>query len=173
MFFLAGLAARNLTRNLRRTVITSVAVVFGVAVMILGFGVVDGLDENVIRAASTTTTGDLLLRPAHYPTDGLTWPAEEAQLVPAELSTAIAAHGVATGRVVFSGRAVHGAEGVADVDIAQFGERLGQLLRHHSEQHVRRATGRERNDDANRAVRKVERCAATRRHGHAQCEQEK
>lgn len=112
MVSLAGLAARNLTRNLRRTFITSIAVVFGVAVMILGFGVVNGLDENVIRTARTTTTGDLLLRPKDYPTDGLTWPAEEAQTVPPEVLQAIDGHGVATARVVFSGRVVHGADGV-------------------------------------------------------------
>lgn len=117
MFFLASLAARNLTRNFRRTVITSVAVVFGVAVLIVLWGLVDGLDENVIRAASTTSTGDLLLRPEHYPTDGLTFPADKTEPVPAELATAIEGKGVATARVAYSGRVVHGADGVRGVVI--------------------------------------------------------
>ena len=60
MSFLFSLALRNLTRNLKRSLLTSVAAIAGVALMVLGFGMVDGLDENVIRTGiDTLVTGDL------------------------------------------------------------------------------------------------------------------
>lgn len=113
MSFLFSLAVRNLGRNLRRTIITSTAVVFGVAIMIIGWGLVDGLDENVLRAARGTTTGDLLLRPADYPTDGLTWPVDES-LPPPTLSV----EGDVTARALFSGRIVHGADAMRGIVVA-------------------------------------------------------
>lgn len=79
MSFLLGLAFRNLTRNLRRTLISSVSVVAGVAVLILGRGFIDGLDENVIRAQEDGLSGHVSLEPAGYPEDGLTLPLEEAR----------------------------------------------------------------------------------------------
>ena len=74
MSLLVPLAFRNLFRNVRRTVITSVAVVFGVALQILGWGLADGLDENYLRAGRTTATGDVVLRPDGYPIDGIDFP---------------------------------------------------------------------------------------------------
>ena len=53
---------------------TSIAVVAGVAMMILGWGFIDGLDENVLRSSSTSMTGEILLRPDDYPSDGRTLP---------------------------------------------------------------------------------------------------
>ena len=53
---IVSLAFRNLTRNVRRTLITSAAVIAGVSVLIMGFGLVDGLDENVIRAQEDTSS---------------------------------------------------------------------------------------------------------------------
>lgn len=98
-----SLALRNLFRNTRRTLITSGAVVFGVALQVLGWGLVDGLDDNFLRAVSTTTTGDILLRPPDYPSDGLTWPLEEASVPPALAGFT----GESAARVVFSARVVH------------------------------------------------------------------
>ncbi len=112
MIFLFSLAARNLLRNVRRTVISSAAVVFGVALPILGWGLVDGLDENVLRAARTTTVGEVLLRPDAYPTDGHDFPLEEARVVPPELATRLDAAGEWTARAKFSARLVHGADAV-------------------------------------------------------------
>ena len=74
-----GLAMRNLTRNLRRTLITSAAVIAGVAVLIIGQGLVDGLDENAIRAQEDTVSSHVLLRPTDYPTDGLSFPLDQAR----------------------------------------------------------------------------------------------
>lgn len=107
--FLVQLAFRNLFRNVRRTIITSTAVVFGVAIQIIGWGLVDGLDENILRASAWTSTGDILLRPEGYPTDGLSWPLDLAAPLPAGLvpgeGTKVAA------RTMFQARLVNGAEG--------------------------------------------------------------
>lgn len=108
-----SLALRNLFRNTRRTVITSGAVVFGVALQVLGWGLVDGLDDNFLRAVSTTTTGDILLRPPDYPTDGLSYPLEQAQVPPAVQGFT----GDATSRVLFSARVVHHADAAHAVGI--------------------------------------------------------
>ncbi len=109
-----GLAVRNLFRNTRRTVITSGAVVFGVALQVLGWGLVDGLDDNFLRAVSTTTTGDILLRPPEYPTDGLSYPLEEAAAPPALTGFS----GEAASRVLFSARVVHKADAARAVGVA-------------------------------------------------------
>lgn len=90
MSMLLALALRNLTRNLRRTLISSVSVIAGVAVLILGNGFVDGLDENVIRAQEDGLSGHIALTPAGYPEDGLTLPLEEARPVDGELARHLA-----------------------------------------------------------------------------------
>lgn len=112
MIFLLQLALRNLLRNVNRTLITSVTVVFGVALPILGWGMVDGLDENMLRAARTTTTGEVLVRPPGYPTDGIEFPLKEAEVVPPELAAKLDAAGAWTARTVFSARLVKGPDAV-------------------------------------------------------------
>ena len=110
-----SLAFRNLFRNVRRTIITSGAVVAGVAVLIAGWGLVDGLDENVLRAHEHALTGHVLIRPATYPTDGLTLPLDEAKALPQEMVAALDGDErvVAwTRRTWFQGRAVSGADGM-------------------------------------------------------------
>ncbi|MDP2311857.1 MAG: FtsX-like permease family protein [Pseudomonadota bacterium] len=112
MIFLAQLALRNLFRNFSRTLITSVTVVFGVALPILGWGMVDGLDENVLRASRTTITGEILLRPDAYPTDGIEFPLSKAEVVSPELAAKLDAAGAWTARTVFPARLVKGMEAV-------------------------------------------------------------
>jgi len=112
VIFLAQLALRNLRRNLSRTFITSITVVFGVALPILGWGMVDGLDENVLRASRTTTTGDLVLRPDAYPLDGLEFPLSKADILPTELRAQLDGAGPWTARTVFPARLVRGVEAV-------------------------------------------------------------
>lgn len=107
---LVSLAFRNLFRNLRRTLITSVAVTFGVAIIIVGFGLVDGLDENYLRASRTTSTGDLVLRPADYPTEGMDLPLDQAVPVPPELAAKLDAAGPWTSRLLWRGRLVNGVD---------------------------------------------------------------
>ena len=67
---LLRLAAKNLLRNRRRTALTVVSVVAGVGVLILGQGLVSGLDENIIVAAIDGTVGHVMARPAGYPIEG-------------------------------------------------------------------------------------------------------
>lgn len=74
MSLLVSLAFRNLTRNLRRTLLSSLSVMAGVAVLILGNGLVEGLDENVIRAQEDALSGHILMQPEGYPDDGMTLP---------------------------------------------------------------------------------------------------
>lgn len=107
---LVSLAFRNLFRNLRRTLITSVAVTFGVAIIIVGFGLVDGLDENYLRASRTTATGDVVLRPADYPTDGMDLPLDQAVPVGPDLAAKLDATGPWTSRLLWRGRLVKGVD---------------------------------------------------------------
>jgi putative ABC transport system permease protein len=113
---LVPLAFRNLFRNVRRTVITSVAVVFGVALQILGWGLADGLDENYLRAGRTTATGDVVLRPDGYPIDGIDFPLEDTRPLSSEVTAKLDAAGAWTARTFFFARVVHG----SDADRAQF-----------------------------------------------------
>ncbi len=119
MIFLAQLALRNLFRNVNRTFITSITVVFGVALPILGWGMVDGLDVNTLRAARSTTVGDVLLRPDGYPTDGLEYPLADAAPLGALAGKldAVAPDAWAA-RTVFPSRLVKGVESVRAQGIA-------------------------------------------------------
>jgi putative ABC transport system permease protein len=108
--FLLSLAARNLARNVRRTLLTSTAVVAGVALMIFGWGLIDGLDDNILRAARLTYAGDLVLRPDGYPDDGLRFPLDQAAPIPPALQARLDAAGDWTARATFPGRLVKGAE---------------------------------------------------------------
>lgn len=110
MSFLLALAARNLIRNVRRTAITSVAVVAGVAIMVLGWGLVDGLDDNVMRAARTTYAGELILRPDGYPDDEMRHPLDESLAIPGELRAKLDDLGVWTARTAIPARLVRGSE---------------------------------------------------------------
>lgn len=112
MNLLVSLALRNLTRNLRRTLITSVAVVLGTALLILGQGFIDGLDENVIRAAEDGTSGHVMLRPASWPEDQLGTPLDEARVPPPTLLARLDAEQAWTSRLLFEGRLTRGADGV-------------------------------------------------------------
>jgi putative ABC transport system permease protein len=81
MFFVR-LAVLNLTRNLRRTALSLASIVAGVAVLILGKGFIGGIRENVIRAQVDTLSGHVLVRPAGYPTEGLSHPLDGLWTVP-------------------------------------------------------------------------------------------
>lgn len=110
-----ALAFRNLFRNLRRTLITGGAVVAGVAVMIMGWGLVDGLDENVLRAQEGAVSGHVVLRPDGWPEQAMALPLDEARVPSPELLAALEKDGrieAWTGRTWFQGRAVAGMEGI-------------------------------------------------------------
>ena len=54
-----------------------VAVVAGVAVLILGRGFIGGFEENIIHAQVDSFSGHVLIRPAEYPSEGLLHPTED------------------------------------------------------------------------------------------------
>ena len=110
MSFLLRLAARNLLRNKRRSAISACAVVAGVALSILGMGLVGGLDENVLRAQIDSMSGHVILRPPGLPTDGLTNSLDELEPIPAALSQRLEGQTWAP-RLRFDLRLVVGAEG--------------------------------------------------------------
>ena len=114
MTFLLGLAVRNLLRNLRRTAISSVSVIAGVLVLIVGQGFVDGLDENVIRAQEDALSGELQLKPDGYPDDGLTLPLEDAKPIDEALTAALSGPDVVdwAPRIFAFGRLVSGPDSV-------------------------------------------------------------
>jgi putative ABC transport system permease protein len=83
--FTMMLAIRNLARNLRRTLLSMGAVIAGVFVIILGQGFIGGVEENIIVAQVDSLSGHVLVRPADYPTEGLSHPVDELWS-PAELA---------------------------------------------------------------------------------------
>ncbi|MSQ02699.1 MAG: ABC transporter permease [Myxococcales bacterium] len=111
MGFLLAIAARNLVRNSVRTALTGAAVLFGVAILIFGWGLVDGIDDNMLRSARHTYAGDIILRPEGYPDDGMRYPLADARPVPAALRTRLDAVGPWTARTAVPARLVLGAEG--------------------------------------------------------------
>ncbi len=115
--FLLKMSFRNVLRNPARTGITSLAVIAGVAMMIFGWGIIDGLDENVLRASSTSATGEVLLRPAGYPVDGRTLPLDQAALPPEALSALPGISAVAP-RAEFFGRLIAGRDASRVMGIA-------------------------------------------------------
>jgi putative ABC transport system permease protein len=71
------LALRNLFRSPRRTILSMVAVVFGIGVFILGEGFISGVEENIKAASIQGMNGHVLARPAGYPRTGLQHPVDE------------------------------------------------------------------------------------------------
>lgn len=111
---IASLAFRNLFRNLRRTVITSMAVVVGVAVLILGWGLVGGLEENILRGEEDARSGHVLLKPSDYPDESLGHPSEDSRPIPDALTAALGQAPVQawTSRLVFDAQLVVGPDRV-------------------------------------------------------------
>lgn len=72
-----GLAFRNLFRNKKRNLISSVAIIVGVIVLILGDGLIDGLDEITIRSTEENISGHVIIRTRDYPSDGRNFPINE------------------------------------------------------------------------------------------------
>ncbi len=76
-----GLAFRNLFRNKRRNAISSVAIIAGVFALIMGNGLIDGLDEITIKSQEDVLGGHVLIRPTDFPTDGRNYPLDKT-LIP-------------------------------------------------------------------------------------------
>lgn len=116
MNWLVRLAFKNLRRNLRRTLISSVAVVSGVALMIVGTGLIGGLDEGYIRAQIDSQSGHVSLYGPGLEPGGQTNPVSELQPVPASIAEALQGATVAQ-RIKFDARVIVGADAVRGIGI--------------------------------------------------------
>jgi putative ABC transport system permease protein len=114
--WLFSLALKNLRRNLRRTLISSIAVVAGVAIMIVGTGVVNGLNEGVIRAQINSQSGHLDIRPPGFEHGGVINPVDTLVPLPAAVSHSIKDYTVAH-RLLFDARVIAGADAIRGLGV--------------------------------------------------------
>ena len=107
MSWLFVLALKNLRRNLRRTLISSVAVVAGVTLMIIGNGLIGGLNEGIIRAQIDSQSGHVSLRPPSIEQGEITHPVSELEALPESIEQAIRSYTSAP-RLLFDLRIIFG-----------------------------------------------------------------
>ena len=116
MSWLVALALKNLRRNLRRTVISSTAVVAGVALTIVGYGLIGGLDEGIIRAQIDSQSSHVSIRPPGIEHTGVTHPVDRLQPVP-EKVTALLQGQLHTERIHFDARIIAGSDSVQGMGV--------------------------------------------------------
>jgi putative ABC transport system permease protein len=113
MSFLARLGLKNMLRSPWRSVLSMVAVVAGVAVFVLGKGLISGLKENIIRAQVDKVSSHVMLRPADYPTEQMSHPISDLYTIDAKAAAWLDAHAEAwTRRVVYTPELIVGADSV-------------------------------------------------------------
>lgn len=116
MNWLVRLAFKNLRRNLRRTLISSVAVVSGVALMIVGTGLIGGLDEGYIRAQVDSQSGHVSVYGPGLEPGGLTHPVADLEPVSERLGQVLKDELVAR-RLKFDARVIVGSDAVRGIGI--------------------------------------------------------
>ena len=127
MNFIISLALKNLRRNLRRTVISGIAVIAGVALMILGNGLIGGLDEGVIRGQIDTQVGHVSFFPPGHPTNGLENPVDELVELPPGLPGLLQEQ-TYTERLRFDTRIIHGSNSMRVVGVGYNPETDGEVF---------------------------------------------
>lgn len=126
---LLGLAARNLLRSPRRTVLTAVAIIAGVAVFLLGEGFVGGLEENILATAINSQVGHVLARPAGYPVRAGLHPVDRLVELTPEARSLLDAEAVAwTERLYFAPTAASGSDAIRVVAIGYAPERDARVF---------------------------------------------
>jgi putative ABC transport system permease protein len=106
----ARLALRNLMRHKRRNALSGVAIVVGCFALIMGNGLVDGIDKVTLRLQEDTMGGHVLLRPTDYPSKGRNFPLDKATPPDAPLAKRLATASVEawTQRLFFRARLIQG-----------------------------------------------------------------
>jgi putative ABC transport system permease protein len=128
----ARLAARNLSRNLRRSLLTCIAVVAGVGIYVLGEGFIGGLDENIIVSAIDGTVGHVMARPKGYPLEAMQHPIDELLEVPDAARELLDRESVAwTERTLFTPLAASGQDSLRVVAIGYDPERDPKVFPRH------------------------------------------
>ncbi len=105
------LALRNVLRQKKRSALSTISIICGVAVIIFSRGFVGGIKENIIRAQVDSMSGHVMARAADYPTSGVNHPVDV--LVDVDEATAAWLDREAeawTSRLIFSPRVVIGAD---------------------------------------------------------------
>lgn len=116
MSWLFSLALKNLRRNLRRTLISSIAVVAGVAIMIVGTGLVGGLNEGIVRAQIDSQSGHVSIRPPGLEHASVSNPVDGLVAIPADLKQTLESFEY-TERLLFDTRVIAGADAVRGLGI--------------------------------------------------------
>lgn len=110
---LLRLALRNLLRQWRRSALSLVSVVAGVAVIVLGRSFVLGFTENIVRAQVDTVSGHVQAVPADYPTVAGQHPLDALLRLTADDAAWLDAHTAGwTRRVLFTPRLIKGRDAV-------------------------------------------------------------
>ncbi len=127
MIFLVRLAFRNVLRHPRRSLLSAAPVVAGVAVSILGTGLVGGLDENVIRAQINTASGHVLLRGPGVSQEGISHEIDDLEPLPQSLLDRLEGLNW-TPRVEFDLRLVGGMDSIRAVGVGYDPHREEQVF---------------------------------------------
>jgi putative ABC transport system permease protein len=118
------LAVRNLLRSPRRAVLTTVAVVAGVGVFILGEGFLSGMEENIVATTVDGSTGHVLVRPPDYPIQAGQHPVDVLVDLPPPARALLDRDAVAwTGRLLFAPTAAAGEDSLRALGIGYDPER--------------------------------------------------
>ncbi len=126
----ARLAGRNLRRSPRRTVLTTIAVVAGVAVYLLGQGFIGGIEENILATAINSQTGHVLVKPQGYPLQAGLHPVDALVTLTPEARALLDSEAEAwTGRLYFAPTAASGSDATRVVAIGYHPERDAAVFR--------------------------------------------
>lgn len=107
--FYVRLAVKNVSRRYGRTALSTVSIIAGVAILILGRGFISGTKENMVRAQIDTMSGHVMAVPTDYPATGVRHPVDHLLSVSPELAAWLDSEAEAwTRRTLFVARAVRG-----------------------------------------------------------------